>query len=190
MRWYGLQVISGRPVNDSWNKTWIQTEHKKKVTHPSHLTSFTLNLSKYRPEGLYVNVLLSPNFLLRTKAGSQSFTGDGDGQSRIYPYHVLWGVSWGNKTRQKVVDTGFPQRWENLKMVMEKSWNKKNLPKATKKLSIDVESLHFPRFSEKRPQIQFNREERWWWKIRKWSWKSHGKMFRQICGNPVDIFLF
>ena len=26
------------------------------------------------------------------------------------------------------------------------------------------------------------------WKIKKWSWKSHGKIFCQVCGNPVNYF--
>ena len=28
-----------------------------------------------------------------------------------------------------------------------------------------------------------NREERWSWKIEKWSWNSHVKIFCQVCGN-------
>ena len=30
-----------------------------------------------------------------------------------------------------------------------------------------------------------NREERWSWKIKKWSWKSHGKICCKICGNTA-----
>ena len=53
----------------------------------------------------------------------------------------------------------------------------------TKKLSSNVESLHFLI-----PQNAANaksRREIWSWKIKKWSWKSHGTIFGQVCGNPV-----
>ena len=33
-----------------------------------------------------------------------------------------------------------------------------------------------------------NWEERWSWKIKKWSWKSHGKIICQVCGNPDGAF--
>ena len=54
----------------------------------------------------------------------------------------------------------------------------------TKKLNICVESLHFFMFSAKCRECK-NQEERWSLKIEKWSWKSHGKIFCQVCGNPV-----
>ena len=49
-----------------------------------------------------------------------------------------------------------------------------------KKVSIHVESLHFPMFSAKCE----NQKEGWSLKNEKWSWKSHGKIFCQVCGNP------
>ena len=40
-----------------------------------------------------------------------------------------------------------------------------------KKLRGNLESLHFLMFP---------------WKIKKWSWKSRGEIFCQVCGNPVN----
>ena len=31
-----------------------------------------------------------------------------------------------------------------------------------------------------------NREERWSWKMMKWSWKSRGKIYCQVCRNPEN----
>ena len=95
-----------------------------------------------------------------------------------------------------------------MKLVMEKSWNMRSWPKVMefcdsvmefyqfcprnytnfvfcwvtmRKLSSDLESA-FATFCGKMSQMQ-NQEERW--KTKKWSWKSHGKIFCQVCGNPV-----
>ena len=70
-----------------------------------------------------------------------------------------------------------------MKIVMERSCIMKNWPKVMKlvcflpalKLSIDVESLHFQCF----PMVMKNYEM-----IMEKSWKSHGKIFCQVCGNP------
>ena len=109
----------------------------------------------------------------------------------------------GTKRHHDQGSHGDWQTWE-MKMVMEKSWNMKNWPKimefcahswrvtnfasqivpnldclaTIKKLSSDLESPHFPTFFRKTSQMQ-NREEIW-------SWKSHGQIFFQVCGNPDD----
>ena len=43
----------------------------------------------------------------------------------------------------------------------------------TKKLSSDLESLHFPTFSAKRPKCKIGKRN------------GHGQIFCQICGNPA-----
>ena len=53
-----------------------------------------------------------------------------------------------------------------------------------KKLSSDLESPYFPRFSAKRCECNIGKRDGHR-KIKKWSWKSHGKIFVQVCGNPV-----
>ena len=80
-----------------------------------------------------------------------------------------------------------------MKMVVEKSWNMKNWPtvmeyvfcchhqeirQRPKSLISDI----FRKMSQMR-----NQKERWSWKIKKRSWKSHGKIFCQVCGNPDGI---
>ena len=85
-------------------------------------------------------------------------------------------------------------------MVMEKSWNMRNWQKVivfcdhswnfinfvprlcnfvcfdatTKKSSIDIKSLHFQTFSAKRCKCKIKKRDGHV-KIKKWSWKSHGK---------------
>ena len=94
-----------------------------------------------------------------------------------------------------------------MKIVMEKSWNMNNWPKVmefchqswncTKLYHICYQHLgikHRCRKSfsvfHKTSQMQ-NREGRWSWKIKKWPWKSHGKIFCQVYGNPgVYLSLF
>ena len=51
-----------------------------------------------------------------------------------------------------------------------------------KKLSSNLERLHFLTFSAKCRECKIRK--RWLWKIKKWSWKSHGKIFCKSCGNP------
>ena len=94
-------------------------------------------------------------------------------------------------------------------MVMEKSWNVKNLPKVmelcesvmefdrqnrakfvfflspprNKQRSYWSRKAAFSDVFRKMSQMQ-NQGERWSWKIKKWSWKIHGKIFCQVCGNP------
>ena len=67
----------------------------------------------------------------------------------------------------------------------QKSWNFTNFVlklydscmffATTKKLIIHEESLHFLTFSAKRRKCEIW-QQRWSWKIEKWSWKSHGKI--------------
>ena len=50
-------------------------------------------------------------------------------------------------------------------------------------MSSNLESLHFLTLSAKYHEGKIQ-EEIWSWKITKWSWKSHGKIFCEVCGNP------
>ena len=90
-------------------------------------------------------------------------------------------------------NTGFPLNLENEnghEKVMEfcdQSWKYTNFAPTftkfvffvtTKTLTSNLESLHFPTFSRKMVQMQ-NWEERWSWKIKKWSWESNGAIMEK-----------
>ena len=50
----------------------------------------------------------------------------------------------------------------------------------TKKLGSDLESPHFPVFRKTLRMQNWKGRCTWSWKIKKWLWKSHGKILCQV----------